>query len=549
MLDLLDDDCDECIPEYMKHSNGRVLFSSLPFLFTFALVAYFVLRKVYPLLTSGDDGKNSKDRRESQDARLPTHNFELKSLGSGKNLANRLHAKIPDSRKVSKGVFATTIALSAVLVELILCEISNTLDPNARRITLNLSLPTLLVLVVIVAPALEMRSLITLTGLSFHGTGKSRLRAAWIFESIGMFLWLLSFWYVGHGLIVMFREDALHPQSHGFSEGCLERVGIVGISLMASLAGFAAVSALWQTFGIRDRPVTEADIARKQAGLAATEEMLSAKRSRLRAIQRKMSDARDEGVKGVMTKVVSTLRGSGDSQERSMLQMEISGLQLMHMSLNNGLYSLRNRHFAQLRAHTLGGKVLTAFSYGFAVYCAYRLANTSFSIARRSLFSSTTPSQDLVTYVLALFARHWDPTINQELWSRQISFLLSGVMLLLAFNAALQTFLLLARAFPSLLNAAFGGANFALIVSQVCASYVISSALLLRSNLPTEVRGVISDVLGAPLEISKVDALFETCFVIAACLTTAGIWVGRKLNGPGEDEDATMEGGEMSKMS
>jgi hypothetical protein len=543
-----DDDCDECVPDYMKPSNLRVIFSSLPFLCTFVLVAVLVLRKVYPLLSGGDEGKNgdSISRRESQDARLPIHNFDLKSPGTRKSLGNRLKGQVLDSRKVSKAVFATTIALSAVLVELILCEISNSLDANARRITLNLTLPTLLVLVIIVAPGLEMRSLIAATGLSFHGVGKGRMRVAWFFESLGMALWLLGFWYIGHGLITMFREDVLHPQSHGFSEGCLERVGVVGISLMASLAGFAAVSALWQTFGVRDRPVTEADIARKQVGLDATEDLLGAKRSRLRAIERKLSDARDDGF---LTRVVGTIRGNSDSQERSTLHLEISGLQIMRMSLNNSLYSLRNRRSAQVRAHTLAGKLIAAFSYGFAVYCAYRLANTCLNILRRNLFSSTTGSQDLVTHLLALFARHWDPSIDQELWSRQISFLLSGVMLLLAFNSALQTFLLLARAFPSLLSAAFGGANFALLVSQVCASYVISSALLLRSNLPTEVRGVISDVLGAPLEVSKVDALFEGCFVLAACLTAAGIWVGRKLNGPGEDEDTAMEGGEMNKMS
>lgn len=540
--DMLGDDCDECVPAYMKHSSLGTLFASAPFVLTFAIVAYLVLKKVYPLLSGGEEiGKNGTT---SEDARLPTHNFELGSPKRG--IAHRLKRSVLDSRTVAKAVFATTIALSAVLVELILCEISNSLNPNARRLALNLTLPTLLMLVIVVAPGLEMRSFIAATGLSFKGSHKSRLNVAWLFETVGMIAFLLMFWYLGHGLVAMFREDMLHPQNHGFSEGCLERVGIVGISLMASLAGFAALSALWQTFGVRDKPVTEADLARKQAGLDATEEMLNAKRSRLRAITRKMSDARAS--EGVFTKVVNTVRGTSDSQERSTLELEISGLQLMRMSLNNNLYSLRNRRTTQLRSHTLGGKLIAAFSYGFAVYCAYRLANTSFNILRRTLFGSNTTSTDLVTHVLALFAHYWDASIDQELYSRQISFLLSGVMLLLAFNSALQTFLLLARAFPSLLSAALGGTNFALVVSQVVASYVISSALLLRSNLPSEVRGVISDVLGAPLEVGKVDALFEGCFVLAAVLTGVGIWVGRKLNGS-DDDDGGLEGGEMNKMS
>jgi len=530
----------------MKHSSFGTLFASLPFILTFAIVAYVVLKKVYPLLSGGEDNGKNSDRRESQDARLPVHNFEVnKARSPARGFAQRIKKSALDSTTVAKAVFATTIGLSAVLVELILCEMSNSLNANARRLALNLTLPTLLVLVIVVAPGLEMRSVITATGLSFHGSRKGRLNAAWIFESIGMVAWLVAFWYLGHGLVAMFREDILHPESHGFSEGCLERVGIIGISLMASLAGFAALSALWQTFGVRDRPVTEADIERKKAGLESVEEMLNAKRSRLRAITRKMSDARAS--EGVFTKVVNTVRGTSDSQERSTLQLEISGLQLMRMSLNNNLYSLQNRRGAQLRSHTIFGKLLAAFSYGFAIYCAYRLANTTFNIWRRMLFGSNTSSTDLVTHLLALLAHYWDASIDQDLYSRQISFLLSGIMLLLAFNAALQTFLLLARAFPSLLSAAFAGTNFALVVSQVVASYVISSALLLRSNLPSEVRGVISDVLGAPLEVGKVDALFEGCFVLAAGLTAVGIWIGRKLNGP--DEDEGLEGGEMNKMS
>ena len=46
-------------------------------------------------------------------------------------------------------------------------------------------------------------------------------------------------------------------RDHSISEECLERIGIIGISLMASLAGFAAVSSLWQTFGVKYKPVCE----------------------------------------------------------------------------------------------------------------------------------------------------------------------------------------------------------------------------------------------------------------------------------------------------
>ncbi|TLD37426.1 ABA-GPCR multi-domain protein [Venturia nashicola] len=538
----MDDDCDECLPEYLRHpSRTAALLSSLPFILTFALVSTAVLRKLYPVLSGAVNAKSDGPH----DAGLPVHNFDSKPASSRRNCDSKLVGNL-SVKRVAQLVFATTIALSTVLVELILCEVSNTLNPTARRLALNVTLPTLLFLLIIAAPALQLRSAITSTGLSFHGTGKGRIRVAWVFEILGLAAWLLAFWYMGHGLLTVYlREDYQSKQLHSFSEGCLERVGIIGISLMASLAGFAAISALWQTFGVKDKPIMEAVIARKQIGLESVEEMLSAKRSRLRALERKQSISGTQT--GIMSKVIGTIRGNGESQERMTLGLEISGLETMRMSLNNSLYSLRSRRAAQISAHTFFGRLVTTFNYGFAVYCAFRLGNTTLNILRRSIFSSSSLSHstDPVTHLLALIARLWDPTLNQALWSRQISFLLSGAMLLLSFNSALQTFLLLSRAFPSLLSAAFGGANFALIVSQVCASYVISSALLLRSNLPREVRGVISDALGAPLETGKVDAWFEAWFLGAALLTGLGIWVGRKLGSGEWDDDATTEAEEM----
>lgn len=537
-----DDNCDECLPEYLRHpSRTAVLLSSLPFILTFTLVSTAVLKKLYPILTGAANAKSDSPH----DAGLPVHNLDFKTASLRRNCDSKLIGNL-SIKRVAQLVFATTIALSAVLVELILCEVSNTLNPTARRLALNITLPTLLSLLIVVAPALQLRSAVVATGLSFHGTGKRRIRVAWIFEILGLAAWLLAFWYMGHGLLTVYlREDHQTKQLHSFSEGCLERVGIIGISLMASLAGFAAVSALWQTFGVKDKPVTEAVIARKQIGLESTEEMLSAKRSRLRALERKQSISGAQT--GIMSKVIGTIRGNGESQDRLTLGLEISGLETMRMSLNNSLYSLRSRRAAQLSAHTVFGRLVTTFNYGFALYCAFRLGNTTLNIIRRSLFSSKSLSHstDPVTHLLAIIARLWDPTLNQVMWSRQISFFLSGAMLLLSFNSALQTFLLLSRAFPSLLSAAFGGANFALIVSQICASYVISSALLLRSNLPREVRGVISDALGAPLETGKVDAWFEAWFLGAALLTGLGIWLGRKLRSGEWDEDATTEAEEM----
>src|SRR5207244_83182 len=105
---------------------------------------------------------------------------------------------------------------------------------------------------------------------------------------------------------------------------------------------------------------------------------------------------------------------------------------------------------------------------------------TAFTTLRRFSSPNTSFSNtDPINNFLAILAKHWDPNIDRAAWSRTISFLLSGIMLLASFNSVAQTFFLFARILPSILHHA--RANFALLISQIAATYVISSALLLRS--------------------------------------------------------------------
>ena len=122
-------------------------------------------------------------------------------------------------------------------------------------------------------------------------------------------------------------------------------------------------------------------------------------------------------------------------------------------------------------------------------------------------------------------------------------------MLLASFNSALQTFLLFARLLPSVLHQL--RANFALLISQISATYVISSALLLRSNLPPEMKSAISDALGAPLETGFTERWFEGWFLAVSGLTAIGLVMGKRIRGPGWDDDDDLEARdvEMGKLS
>lgn len=450
-------------------------------------------------------------------------------------------------RRVAAAAFSTTVALAAVLAELILCEISNLVNPYARTTALKITVPSLLFFLIVVIPFLELQSLISGSGWSFQKTSKGTIpRTAWVLQFAVFGLWLCAFWSLGS--LVPVGSEFMHttaamrepPESTGgLARACLERIGVIGISLMALLSGFASVSSPWQTFGSKTsrKPVTDADIARKQAGLDATNEMLLTKRHRLQTLQRKVAaDSTSAQNSGFLTKVVGSFRGSGDAAEIRGLKLEISGLEAMEANLSNTLSQLRSRQADSARAATPLGKVLLVPTYIFSVYCMYRIGATILTTLRRFYSPSASfSSSDPINRFLGLIAKHWDPKLDQIAWARQISFLLSGVILAASANSALQTFHLFAKWTPGLLYQA--QANLALLIGQISAIYVISAALLLRSNLPKEVGSVVGDVLESALEPGFVDRWFEGWFLLASLATACGIWIGRKIGELGEDWD------------
>lgn len=548
MLPSMDDDCNACRPAYLQRRldsfpPSTIALSSAPFALTFLFVAVAVWQKVVPHLSSSNSHK---------DQNIPFFNRETqRANGHGKDSWRNISFK-----RAAAVTFSTTVALSAVLVELILCEISNLLNPAARGLALRITLFSLLILIIIVIPGLEVHTMVSgsrpRSEYATHNTHKSRPTLRYTFEALLLGVWFFAFWYMPHTSLLpaSLHSQAGHPsepKEFDFVEACLERVGIIGISLMASLAGFAAVSSIWQTFGVKHRVVRDTDIARKESGLAATRDMLAVKQSRLRALQRKMSEApQDKG--GIMTRMIGSIKGNSDTNEQRSLEMEISGLETMSATLASSLSTLKTRHATQQRSQNSIGWLLNILNFGFALYCLYRIAATSVSSLRRWWQPNTTfATSDPINNILALLTTHYDPTLDREAWSRQISFVLSGVMLLLSFNAVLQTFRLFTRFFPSV--AARAQSALPLVISQVVGAYVISSALLLRSNLPSEVSSVISEALGAPLEGRFVEAWFESWFLIAAAMTSVGILISRKVGSSADWEDwEESQDMEMGKM-
>ncbi|KAM0264883.1 hypothetical protein ACHAQJ_000399 [Trichoderma viride] len=543
---------DACAPPSPSAVTVAALLSALPFAAVFIAANAVAVRLVFPKLSRAAQD----DARDGEGHVLPPH------APAALRQVHAEHGNKGWRRRGAAWAFGTTVGLAATLGALIMAEIVEAVDPAARNLALRVTVPALLFMLIVLIPWLECRSVVSSAGWSFQRTAKGRLpRVALGLQSVLFGGWLFVFWSMGS--IVPRAEILLRsppPGSDGGVRGtmgqdltraCLERIGVVGISLMALLSGFASVSSPWHTFSSAEmrkrKPLTEADLNRKQTGLDATNEMLVTKRHRLQYLERKVAEIAANKAKGggggLVGFVMGSIRGqSGEEMEIQTLKMEIAGLETMEANLSSNLLLMRSRRAASARASTTLGRLFLVPSYLFSAYCVYRILATCLTTLRRaSSPSASFASSDPINRFLGLLARHWDPKLDQMAWARIISFALSGVILVASANSAIQTFHLFAKWTPGLLRHA--QANLALAVGQVAATYVISASLLLRSQLPTEARSAVGGVLRGALTPAFVDGWFEGWFLLGSVVTALGIWVGRKIGGMGDDEwdDYAME--------
>ena len=520
---LSNSDCDDCAPTHFRHSFSLAGAASiLPFLLTFIAISYAVHSRLYPALATPEHSTASK--------------FTHGSDGGTQSKARSARLKKYITSSLPEIAFSVTLALSAVLIELLLCEISDAFNPATRRIAIQFTVTSLMLLLVVAIPLIEIHLVLKSSGLKYVDKNKSRARLAWTLDIAAYLLFLVCFWTIGQLLPSNSTSQTIKKGlgSHNVVQAGLERLGVAGISSMALLSGFASVSSILHSFVLKTRPVAQADIARKRAGLDATNEMLREKSAKLNRLEQKMSAG---PAPGFWTRTIGSIRGNADIQERQTLGMEVSGLETMSKSLESSLSMLEARQTAQVRSQTRIGRLAIACSHAFSCYCIYRICTTTVNIARRFISREAAPGDsDPVTNTIAIFARHIYPSLDQASWARQISFLLSGVMLLASFSAVMQTFHLIARFVPQLFQAT--KSNFALIVAQISGMYVISSALMLRGMMPKEVGSVINDALGVGvLEPVWASKWFDGFFIVAVLLTAQGIWVGRKIGGSGAWDD------------
>ena len=87
-----------------------------------------------------------------------------------------------------------------------------------------------------------------------------------------------------------------------------------------------------------------------------------------------------------------------------------TGLEAMGLSLSTSHNLLVSRYIQQQRSKSATGRLCLSLSYGFSLFCLYRVFTIAFSAFRRHILLSKGPNtgSDLVTTLLALLAKHYE---------------------------------------------------------------------------------------------------------------------------------------------
>lgn len=250
----------------------------------------------------------------------------------------------------------------------------------------------------------------------------------------------------------------------------------------------------------------------------------------------------------------------------------------MHASLSQSLTTLRARYTAANAGNSFIAPTYISSTL-FSLYCIYRIITTViahlpsfYSIFSSSTTTTTTPitadrqnqsytpKTDPITTILAYLTHYYDPDLDTAAWSRIISFILSGVIIAGSIRSVLITMEVLGRrVFSPFLTPNLGdesssissieNPHLPLLLSHLTTIYILASALLLRSNLPPEIRSVLTDSLGAPaLEPRFTEWWFDGVFLWSVAGSGVGFWAGRRwgwggdCGGEGWDDEEGEEG-------
>lgn len=439
-----------------------------------------------------------------------------------------------NSQNVVGVLFSLVTALSIELILLMMCELTGTLAQQARLVAFQVTIDSLILLITVVVP-LVIVSLCTNDNIVPTKSTGQKTAAVLLYG-----VWFVALHYCGLLSQSFVPDRALHTRL--LLERKINEVVIGGISTMAVLSGIGCVSTpyklLWTGWAQKkdEKTVTEADLSSAIVSYNNTRHLLERRRADLRRLassdfyshQNRSLDVVlrlgriDPGAMGrkIIHKVLSfaSLSSLVERLEEEELQAEVDALNtlsgLLYRELTSTLHRFCERKERLHSNRETLSRVVWIANVLFSVYCVYRVVNVVFlRLPDRLLRASEAPRVDevnaaedgpepaardaLAVSLARIINSVFKLPFSDTQLTNQISFVLLAGLFVCSFSNVVLTFRSVGRFLPQLASISSNTKIWLkhLLVAELLAIYVILTALLIRTNLPTNLSNQISRIL------------------------------------------------------
>lgn len=487
-------------------------------------------------------------------------------------------------------IFAGVISLSVELVVLMMCELTATFNKRSRLVAFEATIDALIVLITVVLPFIIISLYLNQEVFPVRCTRPRKAATGAIYV-----LWFVLLHRFGH-LSQSFSPSLRDLHTRSLIERKINEIVISGITTMAILSGIGLASTPYKTFvslwTSQPRAVSEADINTIIQNYNSTNMLIRKRKAELNSLLVKESGTvynlpsqsyedlpthrpglvrQSSRLNGVLHKVqsfasLSSLRG--EKSEADELEAEVGGLTKLSNLLYDDLvvalekFDLHKQH--EINRQQPLAKLVQWGMVLFLVYCIYRIINVlmirlpyhyiygppSEELHDTTVINTQEPeevprSRDALAVTIAkLIQLMVSLPFSEDQLVNQIGFVLSGGLFVCSVSNVLVTLKSVGRIFPTLTQISQTTTQWLkhLIVAELLAIYVISTALLIRTNLPTQLSNQISRILSLSgsyatsvtkdsiKEVEFIDLWFDKVFGITV-LVTAVITGARAKSG------------------
>lgn len=468
--------------------------------------------------------------------------------------------------------FTVTITLSFQLICLMMCELIDMFDEQVRLTLFHITIDFLIFLITFVQPFF-------IVSLTINGDilpGKNYFKLALTLGAFAFWFYILQEF---GGLTESF-QPVYNYNTRSFIEKKINQISIAGITLLALLSGIGCTSTPYKVFyelyfqNKRSKTVSESELYNIIQSYNHTSSLLLKRKTELTngKVYNEPEYNQNQQIKsknkleGIFHKVQSfaSLSSIGQNAEYSQLKLEIKSLKSLKNSISVDL-SNKLLQFDQEKKKMKDPSSVEKFIYygnvSFSIYCIYRIVNVillkiPLAMKNTSNDNEVVPRDALAITLSKLLSPVFPQLTNEQLVS-QLSFILTGGLFLCSFSNVLLTF----NQFSKYLPAAKTSNSIKnwlkhLMISELVGIYVISTAILIRTNLPSTLSQQISKILSlsgttnstpqtALLEIEFIDKWFDKVFAFTAVITLLLILIKHKidleLGDDAYDEEKLME--------